>query len=233
VYSWIDRFSQEAINKVRVYTPKVGDVWVADETMLKIGGKKYWIWDVIDYKTRFLLATHMSSTRTTQHCKSLMEKASKRAGKVPKVVITDKLYAYLDGIELAFGGDTQHVQSKGFRTQPNTNLIERFQGTLKGRTKVMRGLKSPATALLILDGWLAHYNFFKPHESLKGKTPAEKAGLQPPFKNWLDIVEQSGVPLHMTSATIRYGEVGRVMRPRKRRRYISRSTPAMSSLRSK
>jgi transposase InsO family protein len=67
---------------------------------------------------------------------------------------------------MAFGADTQHLQSKGFAIKPNTNLIERFHGTLKSRTKVMRGLKSPETALLILDGWLVYYNFFRPHEAL-------------------------------------------------------------------
>jgi len=57
----------------------------------------------------------------------------------------------------------------------------------------MRGLKKPETALEILDGWLVYYNFFRPHESLGDKTPAEKAGIKFPLKNWLDVVNQSGV----------------------------------------
>jgi putative transposase len=195
VYEWICRFTDEAARKTSGHKPNVGYVWVADETILNIGGKKVWFWDIIDYKTRFLLASHMSFQRTTQHAQRLMEKAAQRAGKVPKVVLTDRLYAYLDGIELAFGGDTKHVQSRGFSLKPNTNLIERFHGTLKSRTKVMRGLKTPETALAILDGWLVHYNFFRPHEALAeryGKrTPAEKAGLNFPLKNWLDVVKDS------------------------------------------
>ena len=191
VYDWITRFTGEAVNKLRDYKPNVGDVWIADETVLDVGGHKVWFWDLLDIKTRFLLSSHMSFNRTAQHARTLVEKASKRAGKVPKVIITDKLWAYLDGIELAFGADTQHVQSKGFTVQPNTNLIERFHGTLKSRTKVMRGLKTQETALGILDGWLVYYNFFRPHESLGNKTPAEKAGLNVPIKNWLDVVKQS------------------------------------------
>lgn len=191
VYEWITRFTSEAVNRLQDYKPNVGDTWIADETVLDIGGNKVWFWDLIDVKTRFLIASHMSFTRTSQHAKTLVEKASKRAGKTPKAIITDKLYAYLDGIELAFGADTEHVQSKGFQVQPNTNLIERFHGTLKSRTKVMRGLKTPETALSILDGWLVYYNFFRPHESLGGRTPAEKAGLDVPIKNWLDVVKQS------------------------------------------
>jgi putative transposase len=191
IYEWLCRFTDEAVTKARDYKPNVGDVWIADETVLNIGGHNVWFWDLIDIKTRFLLASHMSFQRTAQHAKRLVEKAAERAGKLPKVIITDKLFAYLDGIEMAFGADTQHVQSKGFSVKPNTNLIERFHGTLKSRTKVMRGLKSPDSALLILDGWLVYYNFFRPHESLGDKTPAEKAGLNFPLKNWLDVVKQS------------------------------------------
>jgi len=133
----------------------------------------------------------MSFHRTAEHAKALVEKATQKAGKSPKVIITDKLSAYLDGIELALGGDTRHVQSRGFMVKPNTNLIERFQGILKSRTKVMRGLKTPETALIILDGWLVYYNFFRPHESLGNKPPAEKAGLNIPLKDWLDVIKDS------------------------------------------
>lgn len=55
----------------------------------------------------------------------------------------------------------------------------------------MRGLKKPETSLLFLDGWLVHYNFFRPHEALGGKTPAEKAGITFPLENWLDVIKQS------------------------------------------
>ena len=59
----------------------------------------------------------------------------------------------------------------------------------------MRGLKTKETAQLILDGWLIHYNYFRPHEGLDGKTPAEKSNVQLPFKNWLDVVQAQKVTL--------------------------------------
>jgi transposase-like protein len=189
VYEWIERFSKEAISEAKKYTPNVGDVWVADETVLKIDGKNIWFWDIIDAKTRFLLASHVSANRGTREAKALMEKAQARAGKTPKVVLTDKLAAYIDGIEQAFGADAKHIQSKPFTVKDSTNLIERFHGTLKDRTKVMRGLKEIETAKLFTDGWLVHYNFFRPHETL-GKTPAEAAGITFAFKNWLGVVNQ-------------------------------------------
>ena len=117
-----------------------------------------------------------------------MKKAYNRTGKIPRIIYTDKLNAYLDGIELTFGADTKHKQGSPFDVANNTNLIERFHGTLKDRTKIMRGLKDIKTAKLFTEGWLLYYNYLRPHESLKGSTPAKVAGVRYPYKNWQDIV---------------------------------------------
>lgn len=188
---WLARFSKIAVDEARKYHPKVGDTWLADECVLKIGGKNVWCWDIIDSDTRFLLATHLSLTRTTQDARELMEKAENTAGRIPKVVITDKLRSYVDGIELAFGGETRHIQSKPFTTADlSTNKIERWHSTLRTREGIMRGLKSLPTAQALLDGWLVHYNFFRTHESLDNRTPADYAGVKFPYKDWLSVIER-------------------------------------------
>jgi len=190
IYRWLDRFIKQAEYKVRDVKPDVGDTWVADETVIKVNRKKYWLFDCIDARTRFLLASHLSPNRGTREARALMEKAAERANKTPKVVMTDKLAAYLDGIELAFGADAEHRHGSPFDVQSNTNLIERFQGSLKDRTKVLRGLKKPETARKFIEGWLIHYNYFRPHISLRGKTAAEKAGVKLSADDWLDVVRE-------------------------------------------
>ncbi|MBI3744527.1 MAG: IS6 family transposase [Chloroflexi bacterium] len=188
VYAWVVRFTKQAASAAEGMTAHVGNVWVADETVLKIGGENVWFWDLIDERTRFLLASHLTPSRFTTDAQTLMERAAERAGKVPRVVVTDKLRAYLDGVEKTFGANTLHVQSRGFTIQPNTNLIERFHGTLKGRAKVMRGLKKRETARLFLGGWLIYYNYFRPHEALRNKTPGEVARVSFPYRGWADVV---------------------------------------------
>jgi putative transposase len=205
IYRWVNRFTDLAVKEGDQQKPKVGDTWIADETYIRIDKSKAnvknpysksrsakWIvyWDIIDADTRFLLASHCATSRGINDAKILMEKASKRAGKIPKVVVTDKLKAYLDGIELAYGSDAKHKQGTPFDIENNTNLIERFHGSLKDRTKVMRALKNKDTLQKFTDGWLVHYNYFRPHMSLSGKTPAESAGINFPFKNWKDVTEQ-------------------------------------------
>lgn len=188
VYDWIVRFTRVAVKEAKFPSIKVGSVWLADETVLRIDKGNVWFWDIIDNQTRFLLASHMSPTRTTRDAQLLMEKALNRAGKSPRVIYTDKLAAYLDGIELTFGADTRHRQGSPFDIENNLNLIERFHGTLKAHTKVMRGIQNKETATLITDGWLIHYNFFRPHEALNYKTPAYVAKADFPYKSWKDVV---------------------------------------------
>ena len=46
------------------------------------------------------------------------------------------------------------------------------------------------TAKIVMDGWLAHYNFFRPHGALGGKTPAQVAGAESPYKSWKDVINK-------------------------------------------
>lgn len=202
VYEWVSRFTQEAIVKAKGYKAHTGTTWAADETVLDVAGGRtklgaentVWFWDVIDEQTRFLLASHLSWRRTIQDARILFIQAAERATVTPKYIVTDKLRAYIDGIERVFGADTVHIQSEGMASETHNNVIERFHGTLKQRTKVMRGMKNRDTARLVLDGWLIHYNYFRPHEGLVGQTPAEAANIAFPYKNWKDVV-MDGMPL--------------------------------------
>lgn len=190
IYEWVEKYTPLTVKAFRDYHPKVGNVWIADETVLRIDGKNVWMYDIIDEKTRFLLATRIATVRTTRDAQALMEQASRRAGVKPKLIITDKQRSYMDSIEQTFGGDTEHIQSNPFAPTDDTQRIERFHGTLKQRTKVMRGLKNIESAIEFTDGWLVHYNFFRPHESLNDRTPAQEAGIDYPVKNWADVIKQ-------------------------------------------
>ena len=53
-------------------------------------------------------------------------------------------------------------------------------------------MQNRATARLVTDGWLVYYNYLRPHGGLKGKRPAEAAGVKVPFRDWTDIVRMEG-----------------------------------------
>ena len=196
-WNWVKRFTKDAVNQIRDFHPEVGDTWVADETYMKLGDKTVYFWDIIDMKTRYLLASHPSFSRGATEAKKLMKLAEQRAGKTPKIVRTDKLRSYEVGIEDAFGADTKHVQGGPFKfddSGESTAQIERFHKTLEQRTKVFEKFKDMASIKLLTDGWLINYNFFKQNEGCGNIPPAQFACKTVPFKDWNDIVRDDRLP---------------------------------------
>ncbi len=54
------------------------------------------------------------------------------------------------------------------------------------------GLKTMDSAKIISEGFIIHYNFLRPHMTLKGKTPAVVAGVKLPFNTWKGLVDYLG-----------------------------------------
>ncbi len=230
IYEWIQKYTQYATDSIKSYqSKKIGDTWVADETILEIDGQNVWLFDIIDDKTRYLLATRLTRSRTTRDAQMLIDRAIRTAGKSPKVVITDKLASYLD----VRYGEGEHQQGRPFTLEDSTQKIERFHSTLKTRTKVMRGLKNFETASDFVNGWLVHYNYLRPHTALDDKTPAEVAGIEYPYQNWADIIRRH-IPSvkiiieHQPRGMIKlpYIQIGR---PLKHIRTSEPKTPKLSS----
>ncbi len=192
LYEWVRDYTDRATDTLKDprYEAHTGDEWVADEMQVTVGGEKYWNWNVMDAKTRYILASHLSKHRNLRAAETVMEKAAAAAYEHPKVIKTDRLGSYPAAINLVFPY-TKHVQSDGIRAEVNNNLSERLQGTYRQRTKTLRGLDNAASGQRYLDGWTLTYNLFREHESLGGKTPAEVARVNAPFTEWADVVRKS------------------------------------------
>ncbi len=71
------------------------------------------------------------------------------------------------------------IKAKNKGLKYNNNHIERYNGSIKDRIKVMRGgfgSFEGAEAFMNLKDII--YNFVNPHQSLRGKTPAEAAEIK-------------------------------------------------------
>ena len=55
--------------------------------------------------------------------------------------------------------------------------MERFNGEVRDREKVMRGLKK-STDSGILDAYQIYHNYIRPHEGIGNVTPAEICGIK-------------------------------------------------------
>ena len=196
-WNWVKRFTREAIFQAKDFKPEVGDTWVADETYMKLKHRTVYFWDIIDTKTNYLLASHVSFSRGAREAKILMKLAQERAGKTPEIVITDRLRSYIEAVEDTFGADTKHVQGGPFKflsSGESTAEIERFHKTLEQRTKVFEKFKDMASIRLLTGGWLINYNFMKQNEGCGNIPPAQAISKVVPFKDWNDIVRDRELP---------------------------------------
>ncbi|MBM3926348.1 MAG: DDE-type integrase/transposase/recombinase [SAR202 cluster bacterium] len=187
IYEWVTDYTKLARDRLGSLKARTGNTWVCDESVYIAGGEKFWHYNVLDRDSRFLLASHLARTRTIKQTEIVFQKAKEAAHSNPKRIITDGMTAYPEAIERVFGGDTQHVVSEGLTAKLNNNLSERMQGTFRQRTKTMRGFQDRQSAQDYFDGYRIHYNFFRGHESLKNRRPAEMAGLETSLESWEDV----------------------------------------------
>ena len=188
IYAWVRDLSKKADDVLRPLKVDTGRVWVADEVAVKVGGKNYWLFNVMDSQTRFLLAAYLTPTRTTRDAATALAMARQRSNNPPVAVKTDGLASYRDAMPRAFPTHrVRHVVTKGVKADINNNLSERLQGTIRDRDKTLRGLKARDTGQAYVDGLVTHYNYFRPHASLDGRRPAEAAGAELPFDSWEDV----------------------------------------------
>ena len=195
VYRWVQDYSKKASDIAADFPVKTGDEWVADEVAVKVGGQQYWLFNVMDSKTRFVLAAYLSPERTTRAAQTAMAMARERSATTPERIKTDGLRSYREGVRRAFPTrQVKHVVSEGIRAQLNNNLSERLQGTFRDRDKTLRSMKKRETGQAYVDGLVLDYNYFRPHIGLGGKTPAVTAGAEAPFTSWADIATLEEMP---------------------------------------
>jgi transposase-like protein len=149
---------------------------------------------MIDEETRFLVASHLSGTRTFEDTVAIFQKGLDTAKARPRAVFVDGSFVYQSAFNRVFYSrykvdKVEFVQRVGIRARQTNNIVERLHETLKERTRPMRGFKTTKTAKNILDGYVVNYNYVREHQSIK-MTPAQKAGIQ--IENgWSELIEKA------------------------------------------
>jgi transposase-like protein len=161
------------------------DEWHADETVVKINGKKYYIWFVIDSETRFVISFHLSPYRNSSQAFKLFCNAKKYG--TPACIVTDRYWSYNAAVKASFS-NSRHIRVQSFKDDISNNIIESFNDTFKSWYKSKRGFGSFTSANNLIATFIFFYNFIRPHSSLSNLTPAKVAGANYNDKdrcNWL------------------------------------------------
>jgi transposase-like protein len=195
ILNWIKKYSLIAKNYMISVEPKLSGLWHEDETMIQCEGRSIWFWEMLDENTKFMVASHISETRTFEDTVAIFSKGSEQGKVQPKAVFVDGSLVYNRAFNKVFytlRKDTrpQFIQRVGIRARETNNSVERLHCTLKDRIRPMRGLKSYSSTRLLLEGWSVHYNCVRPHMSLGGKTPAQAAKMGIP-NNWKGLIDEA------------------------------------------
>ena len=192
VHRWISKYTDIIGAYVATLEPEVGDIWHTDEMKLKIGGEWRWLWNTMDERTRFQLVSVITQSREIKDARKAFKQSKEVAHKKPHTMVTDGLASYKDAFNKEFYDHHQsckHIADVALQESLN-NVLERMNGSIREREKVMRGLKVDDTPILPMN--MIYYNFIRPHQGLEGLTPAEMAGIGVEGKNkWLDLLERS------------------------------------------
>jgi transposase-like protein len=176
-------------------TPQVSDTWRADELYVKIKGNMKYVFAMMDDETRFWIAQEVADTKDTHDARHLFQMAKERTGKKPGVLMTDGLRSYRDAWLKEFRTNKQvdstvHIRQITLTGKHNNNKMERLNGEIRDRERVMRSLKTEDSP--ILDGMQIFHNYVRPHEGLDGHTPSELAGITVHGENkWLTLIQNA------------------------------------------
>ncbi|MGA7367864.1 MAG: DDE-type integrase/transposase/recombinase [Nitrososphaeraceae archaeon] len=194
VYKWIEKY----VTLMRSYAEKIklpalGNAWRTDELYVKFRGDMKYMYAIMDDETRFWIAQQVSGTKYTADVRPLFQKAKQVAGKRPSVLISDGAPNYNQAFKDEFfrrKPRSRHIRHIRLQGDHNNNKMERMNGEVRDREKVMRGLKNVDTS--VLPGYQMYHNYFRPHEGIGNVTPAEKCGIKIEGENkWMTVIQNA------------------------------------------
>ncbi len=195
VYRWIKKYVEIMGRYLDQIEPQVGNTWRADELFLKVRGNMKYLYALMDDETRFWIAKQVADSKYHVQVHDLFHQGREIAGKAPFHIITDGAPNFHAGIERESWREKKqlalaHEQDIRFDGQIHNNKMERMNGEIRDREKVVRGVKREGSPLIA--GLQIYHNYVRPHMGLDGRTPAEAAGIQVSGENkWLTLIQNA------------------------------------------
>jgi putative transposase len=167
------------------YKGPIDDVSAGDETYIKVLGKHYYVFFFISAQNLKITAYHVADNRGTQPAVIAMNEALRTAEPFQKIIlVTDGNPSYPAGIHYLNARQPdqqpikhhkviglQNLDAESEEWRAFKQLIERLNRTYKYHVRPAAGFNSNNCAVALTTLFVTHYNFLRPHMSLKYKTP--------------------------------------------------------------
>jgi putative transposase len=153
VRRWVLKFGPAFARRLRRSRPRPSDRWHLDEMVVRIAGKRMYLWRAVDHEGE-VLDMLVQRRRDQRAALRLMRKLLRKQGFAPKLLTTDKLGSY--------GSAFRHLRltcphQQGLRAN---NRAENSHQTVRRRERKMQRFKSPGSAQRFLNMHSAVHNTF-------------------------------------------------------------------------
>jgi len=151
---WADKFGPAIAANIRRIRGRADSVWHLDEMVVRIGGKRMFMWRAVD-KEGEVLDVLVQKRRNKEAALKLLRKLLKRQGRVPDAIVTDGLASYKAALR-DLGALKRHQPG---RLQEN-NRAENSHLPVRRRERKMQLFKSQGQAQRFVSTHSAIYNTF-------------------------------------------------------------------------
>ena len=153
IRSWVLKFGPVIARRLREQRPRPSDSWHLDEMVVRIAGRRMFLWRAVDHEGE-ILDVLVQRRRDKWAALRLMRKLLRKQGFAPKRVITDQLRSYSAALR-HLGLRCHHEQ--GLR---ENNRAENSHQVVRRRERKMQRFKSARSAQRLLSVHGAVYNLF-------------------------------------------------------------------------
>src|SRR5689334_3149330 len=160
VRRWVLKFGPLIARKLRQGRPRPSARWHLDEMVVRIAGKRMYLWRAVDNEGE-VLDMLVQRRRDTQAALRLMRKLLKKQGFAPKLLVTDKLGSAFRQLRLTCPHD------RGLR---KNNRAENSHQVVRRRERKMQRFKSARSAQRFLNIHSAVHNTFNHQRHLVSRS---------------------------------------------------------------
>jgi putative transposase len=174
VRSWVLKFGPVIARQLRRRRPRPSDRWHLDEMVVRIAGKRMYLWRAVDHEGE-VLDMLVQRRRDTRAVLRLMRKVLRKQGLAPKLLVTDKRRSYGSAFRQL---QLTCLHEQGLR---KNNRAENSHQPVRRRERKMQRFKSARSARCFLSMHAAVHNTFNLQRHLVSRSTlrifrAEAAG---------------------------------------------------------
>jgi putative transposase len=153
---WCDTFGPTFAAGLRKRRARPGDKWHCDEMLLKINGKRYWLWRAVD-QDGIVLDILVQERRDQAAAEAFLRRVlASCEGAAPRVIVTDKLASYVPAIKRVLP-TTEHRRHKRVN-----NRAENSHLPVRTRERTLQRFKSKEHAQRFLGPFSGVGTCFRP-----------------------------------------------------------------------